>query len=52
MRQKNSTSAIIFICLAYLLYDSVASLPSQSSNIETWSYGTSLRFASLLHLGH
>ena len=29
-----------------------ASLPSPSSNIEAWPYGTSLRFASLLHLGH
>ena len=38
--------------LSYLLYGSVASLPSQSSNIEAWPYGTSLRFASLLHLGH
>ena len=38
--------------LAYLLYGSVASLPSPSSNIEAWPYGTSLRFASLLHLGH
>ena len=24
----------------------------QSSNIEAWPYGTSLRFASLLRLGH
>ena len=31
--------------LAYLLYGSVASLPSPSSNIEAWPYGTSLRFA-------
>ena len=38
--------------LAYLLYGSVASLPSRSSNIEAWPYGTSLCFASLLHLGH
>ena len=38
--------------LAYLLYDSVASLPSQSRNIEAWPYGMTLRFASLLHLGH
>ena len=38
--------------LAYLLYGSVASLPSPSSNIEAWPYGTSLRFASLLHLEH
>ena len=38
--------------LAYLLYGSVASLPSPRSNIEAWPYGTSLRFASLLHLGH
>ena len=38
--------------LKYLLYGSVASLPSPSSNIEAWPYGTSLRFASLLHLGH
>ena len=38
--------------LAYSLYGSVASLPSPSSNIEAWPYGTSLRFASLLHLGH
>ena len=38
--------------LSYLLYGSVASLPSPSSNIEAWPYGTSLRFASLLHLGH
>ena len=38
--------------LAYLLYGSVASLPSPSSNIEARPYGTSLRFASLLHLGH
>ena len=36
----------------YLLYGSVASLPSPSSNIEEWPRGTSLRFASLLHLGH
>ena len=34
-----------------LLHGSVASLPS-SSNIEAWPYGTPLRFASLLHLGH
>ena len=34
------------------MYISVASLPSPSSNIEAWPYGTSLRFASLLHLGH
>ena len=38
--------------LLYLLYGSVASLPSPSSNIEAWPYGTSLRFASLLHSGH
>ena len=38
--------------LANLLYGSVASLPSPSSNIEAWPYGTSLSFASLLHLGH
>ena len=38
--------------LAYMLYGSVASLPSPSSNIEAWPNGTSLRFASLLHLGH
>ena len=31
--------------LAYLLYGSVASLLSPSSNIEAWPYGTSLRFA-------
>ena len=31
--------------LAYLLYGSVASLPSPSSNIEAWPHGTSLRFA-------
>ena len=31
--------------LSYLLYGSVASLPSPSSNIEAWPYGTSLRFA-------
>ena len=37
---------------SYLLYGSVTSLPSPSSNIEAWPYGTSLRFASLLHLGH
>ena len=37
--------------LSYLLYGSVASLPSPSSNIEAWPYGTSLRFASLLHSG-
>ena len=37
--------------LAYLLYGSVGSLPSPSSNIEAWPYGTSLRFASHLHLG-
>ena len=37
---------------AYLLYGWVASLPSPSSNIEAWPYFTSLRFASLLHLGH
>ena len=29
--------------LSYLLYGSVASLPSPSSNIEAWPYGTSLR---------
>ena len=40
------------LSLIYLLYGSVASLPSPSSNIEAWPYGTSLRFASLLHLGH
>ena len=28
-----------------MLYGSVASLPSPSSNIEAWPYGTSLRFA-------
>ena len=28
--------------LSYLLYGSVASLPSPSSNIEAWPYGTSL----------
>ena len=33
--------------LSYLLYGSVASLPSPSSNIEAWPDGTSLRFASL-----
>ena len=38
--------------LSYLLYGSVASLPSPSSNIEAWPYGTSLLFASLLHSGH
>ena len=38
--------------LSYLLYGSVASLPSPSSNIEASPYGTSLRFASLLHSGH
>ena len=38
--------------LSYLLYGSVASLPSPSSNIEAWPYGTSLCFASLLHSGH
>ena len=38
--------------MSYLLYGSVASLPSPSSNIESWPFGTSLRFASLLHLGH
>ena len=37
--------------LSYLLYSSVASLPSPSSNIEAWPYGTSLRFPSLLHSG-
>ena len=31
--------------LAYLLNGSVASLPSPSSNIDAWPYGTSLRFA-------
>ena len=31
--------------VAYLLYGSVASLPSPSSNIEAWPHGTSLRFA-------
>ena len=31
--------------LLYLLYGSVASLPSPRSNIEAWPYGTSLRFA-------
>ena len=29
-----------------------SSLPSPSSNIEAWPYGTSLPFASLLHLGN
>ena len=38
--------------LAYLLYGSVASLPSPSSSIEAWPYSTFFRFASLLHLGH
>ena len=38
--------------LAYLLYGSVASLPSSSSNIKAWPYVTSLRFALLLHIGH
>ena len=38
--------------LSYLLYGSVVSLPSPSSNIEAWPNGTSLRFASLLHSGH
>ena len=37
--------------LSYLLYGSIASLPSPSSNIEAWPYGTSLRSASLLHSG-
>ena len=37
--------------LASLLYGSVASLPSPSSNNEAWPYGRSLRFASLLHSG-
>ena len=37
---------------SFLLYGSFPSLPSPSSNIEAWPYGTSLRFASLLHLGH
>ena len=32
--------------LSNLLYGTVASLPSPSSNIEAWPYGTSLRFAS------
>ena len=41
-----------YLLLAYLLYGSVASLPSPSSNIEAWPYGTYPRFASLLHLGH
>ena len=50
MRRKHSKSAIIFTWyilwrLAYLLYGSVASLPSPSSNIEAWPYGTSLRIA-------
>ena len=31
--------------LSYLMYGSVASLSSPSSNIEAWPYGTSLRFA-------
>ena len=35
-----------------MLYGSVASLSSPSSNNEAWLYGTSLSFASLLHLGH
>ena len=46
------TLLIIGCRYTYLLYGSVASLPSPSSNIEAWPYGTSLRFASLLHLGH
>ena len=42
----------LFEEISILLYGSVASLPSPSSNIKAWPYGTSLRFASLLHLGH
>ena len=38
--------------LEHLLYGSVASLPSPGSNNEAWPNGMSLRFASLLHLGH
>ena len=38
--------------LSYSLYGSVASLPLPSSNIEAWLYGTSFRFASLLHSEH
>ena len=59
-RQKCRPNGLIklinwLICLkklAHLLYGSVAPLPSPSSNIEAWPYGTSLRFASLLHLWH
>ena len=42
----------LFEGVSILLYGSVASLPPPSSNIEAWQYGTSLRFALLLHLGH
>ena len=42
----------LFEEVSTFLYGSVASLPSPSSNIEAWSYGTWLRFASLLHLGY
>ena len=52
LAEKNKRFNLAEKYLAYLLYGSVASLPSPSSNIEAWSYGTSLRFASLLHLGH
>ena len=57
-RRKDSIAANISAyylktnLLAYLLYVSVASLPSPSSNMEAWPNGTSPRFASLLHLRH
>ena len=41
--QRLFSFAHILWRLAYLLYGSVASLLSPSSNIEAWSYGTSLR---------
>ena len=52
MGWSNGSIYIYLKRLSYLLCGSVASLPSPSSNIEAWPYGTSLRFASLLHLGH
>ena len=47
-KPKNESIHLAEIYLAYLLYGSVASLSSPSSNIEAWPYGTSLRFGSLL----
>ena len=48
MFQKQQTKNVTK-CLAYLLYGSVFSLPSPSSNIDAWSFW---HVASLLYLGH